>query len=87
MAAAVTKGALEGHVIVYSGPLPPSGGVRRPPLADMAPHWTQFEGATDFDGVASSSSGPSSYTSAGHIRAHSSATFSLHFASMRMWFG
>ena len=30
---------------VYSGPLPPSGGVKRPPLAVMAPHWTQFEGA------------------------------------------
>ena len=31
---------------VYSGPEPPSGGVRRPPLAVMAPHWTQFEGVT-----------------------------------------
>ena len=31
---------------VYSGPQPPSGGVRRPPLAVMAPHWTQFDGVT-----------------------------------------
>ena len=32
------------HVSVYSGPEPPSGGVRRPPLAVIAPHWTQFDG-------------------------------------------
>ena len=31
---------------VYSGPEPPSGGVRRPPLALIAPHWTQFDGFT-----------------------------------------
>ena len=31
---------------VYSGPEPPSGGVRRPPLAVIAPHWTQFDGVT-----------------------------------------
>jgi hypothetical protein len=38
--------ALDVHAYmwVYSGPLPPSGGVSRPPLAVMAPHWTQFEG-------------------------------------------
>ncbi len=29
---------------VYSGPLPPSGGVSRPPLAVIAPHCTQLEG-------------------------------------------
>ena len=34
------------YVSVYSGPLPPSGGVRRPPLAVIAPHWTQFDGAS-----------------------------------------
>ena len=32
------------HVSVYSGPEPPSGGVRRPPFAVIAPHWTQFDG-------------------------------------------
>ncbi len=36
--------ALVAHVSVYSGPDPPSGGVRRPPLALIAPHWTQFDG-------------------------------------------
>jgi hypothetical protein len=30
------------QVIWYSGPSPPSGGVSRPPLAVIAPHWTQF---------------------------------------------
>ena len=34
------------HVSVYSGPAPPSGGVSRPPLAVIAPHWTQFDGVT-----------------------------------------
>ena len=34
------------YVRVYSGPLPPSGGVRRPPLAVIAPHCTQLEGLT-----------------------------------------
>ena len=29
---------------MYSGPEPPSGGVRRPPLAEIAPHCTQFDG-------------------------------------------
>ena len=42
------------QVSVYSGPEPPSGGVRRPPLAVIAPHWTQF------DGLTSSSTRPSS---------------------------
>ena len=31
---------------MYSGPEPPSGGVRRPPLAVIAPHCTQLEGVT-----------------------------------------
>ncbi len=31
---------------MYSGPEPPSGGVSRPPLAVIAPHWTQFDGAS-----------------------------------------
>jgi hypothetical protein len=30
------------QVFWYSGPSPPSGVVRRPPLAVIAPHWTQF---------------------------------------------
>ena len=30
------------QVSVYSGPSPPSGTVRRPPLAVMAPHCTQL---------------------------------------------
>ena len=34
------------QVIWYSGPSPPSGGVRRPPLAVIAPHCTQFDGLT-----------------------------------------
>ena len=34
------------QVSVYSGPEPPSGGVRRPPFAVIAPHWTQFDGDT-----------------------------------------
>ena len=35
------------HVSVYSGPLPPSGTVSRPPFAVIAPHCTQFDGVTD----------------------------------------
>ena len=34
------------QVTVYSGPLPPSGGVSLPPLAVIAPHWTQLDGFT-----------------------------------------
>ena len=34
------------YINVYSGPSPPSGGVKRPPFAVMAPHWTQFDGVT-----------------------------------------
>ena len=34
------------YISVYSGPDPPSGGVRRPPLAVIAPHCTQFDGAS-----------------------------------------
>ena len=33
------------QVCQYSGPEPPSGGVRRPPLAEIAPHCTQFDAA------------------------------------------
>ena len=43
-----TRGGGEGvrYVFVYSGPEPPSGGVRRPPLAVIAPHWMQFDAVT-----------------------------------------
>ena len=34
------------YVSWYSGPSPPSGSVRRPPLAVIAPHWTQLEAVT-----------------------------------------
>ncbi len=30
------------QVFWYSGPSPPSGVVKRPPLAVMAPHWMQL---------------------------------------------
>lgn len=48
------------YVTVYSGPLPPSGGVRRPPLAVIAPHWTQFDGASFTSTVPSPSASPAS---------------------------
>ena len=48
------------HVSVYSGPEPPSGGVRRPPLAVIAPHWTQFDGVTATSTRPSSPAGPTS---------------------------
>src|ERR671936_624914 len=69
------------YVIVYSGPEPPSGGVSRPPLAVIAPHWTQFEGVT------STPPSTGSYTWAGHMRAHSSATSGGTSLRMTMWFG
>ncbi len=54
------KGARPRYVTVYSGPLPPSGGVSRPPLAVIAPHWTQFEGVTRTSTVPSPASSPTS---------------------------
>ena len=59
-AATVTRRAPPSYVSVYSGPLPPSGGVRRPPLAVIAPHWTQFEGASFTSTVPSPSASPTS---------------------------
>src|SRR5437763_1891887 len=41
------------YVSLYSGPEPPSGGVNRPPLAVIAPHWTQFDGASSTSAVPS----------------------------------
>ena len=52
------------YVNVCSGPLPPSGGVSRPPFAVIAPHWTQL------DGVMSTPVSVASYTCAGHIISH-----------------
>src|SRR5690349_22004401 len=57
------KGAVN-QVLLYSGPDPPSGGVRRPPFAVIAPHWTQFDGVTCTEPFVHS------YTCAGHIRSH-----------------
>ena len=54
------RGARLAHVSVYSGPEPPSGGVRRPPLAVIAPHWTQFDGVTSTTTLPSPSSSPTS---------------------------
>src|SRR5262249_17821315 len=75
------------YVFVYSGPEPPSGGVRRPPFAVMAPHCTQFDGATFTVTVPSPFSAPSSYTCAGQRLTQSSATSRGTVRSMRMWFG
>src|SRR4029078_1300588 len=75
------------QVRVYSGPEPPSGGVRRPPLAVIAPHCTQLEGARSTMTVPSASSLPASYTCAGHMCAQSCATSRGTRRSIRMWFG
>src|SRR3954470_19023127 len=75
------------YVFVYSGPAPPSGGVRRPPLAVIAPHWRQFDGATFTVTVPSPSSPPSSYTWAGQRLTHICATSRGTCRAMRMWFG
>ena len=48
------------YVWVYSGPEPPSGGVSRPPLALIAPHWTQFDGVSLTSTVPSPSASPTS---------------------------
>ncbi len=48
------------QVFVYSGPEPPSGGVRRPPLAVIAPHWTQLDALTCTVTVPCPSDSPSS---------------------------
>src|SRR5579884_1116850 len=75
------------QVFVYSGPEPPSGGVRRPPFAVIAPHCTQFDGATSTVTVPSPASAPSSYTRAGHMLTHSCATSTGTVRWMRRWFG
>src|SRR5579884_3335960 len=75
------------QVFVYSGPEPPSGGVSRPPFAVIAPHCTQFDGATFTVTIPSPLSVPSSYTCAGQRLTHISATSFGTCRSMRMWFG
>src|SRR5207244_5973984 len=74
-------GALVHQVSVYSGPLPPSGGVSRPPFAVIAPHWTQLEG------VMFTPLSDGSYTCAGHMRVHSSAMSFGTSRRTRMWPG
>src|SRR5205085_4373575 len=75
------------QVTVYSGPEPPSGGVRRPPFAVIAPHWTQFDGVTSTSTLPSGSSRPTSYTCAGHMFVQSSASSRGTRRCTRMWLG
>ena len=77
------------YICVYSGPSPPSGGVSRPPFAEMAPHWTQLEAVTSTSTTfpAGLASPATSYTCAGHMCAHASATSRRTFVSTRMWLG
>src|SRR3954454_2325817 len=75
------------YMFEYSGPLPPSGGVSRPPLAVIAPHCTQFDGASFSCTVGPPSSRPISQTAAGHIATHASATSRGTFPWTRMWLG
>ena len=46
MQAARDRGRSRSYIRLYSGPSPPSGGVSRPPLAVIAPHWTQLDAVT-----------------------------------------
>src|SRR6266566_8887466 len=69
------------QVSVYSGPEPPSGGVRRPPFAVMAPHWTQF------DGVTCTTPSTTSYTCAGQSISHIRPTSVGTSVCTRMWLG
>ena len=76
------------QVSVYSGPEPPSGGVRRPPFAVIAPHWTQFEGLSLTLDEAVVAAGarprrPAPGTSAPTARRAPPA----RFVATRMWFG
>src|SRR5258708_30795791 len=79
-ASVLTPEAEPTYVSVYSGPEPPSGGVSRPPLAVIAPHWTQFDGARVTVTVPSPPSVPISYTCAGHMCTHISA---ISFGTVR----
>src|SRR5439155_1780757 len=86
------------YVSVYSGPEPPSGGVRRPPFAVIAPHCTQFDGVTLTVTTSAPSPPPppppllpsppaTSYTCAGHMRTHISASVRGTSVCTRMWLG
>ena len=59
----------------------------RPPLAVIAPHWTQFEGVSLTSTMPSADGSPSSYTAAGHIATQACATSIGTRSRMRMWFG
>ena len=72
---------------MYSGPEPPSGGVSLPPLAVIAPHWTQFDGVISTVTMPSPTSRPTSYTCAGHIHSHASATGRRTVLRTFRWFG
>ena len=56
-------------------------------MAVIAPHWTQFDGARWTRTVPSPSASPTSYTCAGHMCVHISATSRGTRSAMRMWFG
>src|SRR4029434_4852265 len=72
--------------MLYSGPLPPSGGVKRPPLAVMAPHCTQLEGLVWITFLPDSSACHSS-TAAGHMLIQASPTASCISICSRRWEG
>src|SRR6266545_2975333 len=77
------------YIRLYSGPSPPSGGVSRPPFAEMAPHWMQFEAVTSTPTTfpAGLASPETSYTWAGQRCSHVSATSRRTLRSTRMWLG
>ena len=61
--ARVRRGRPLGERVLGAGA--PSGGVRRPPFAVIAPHWTQFDGVISTVTIPSPTSRPTSYTCAG----------------------
>src|SRR5918996_548298 len=83
------RGRRGSYIRVYSGPSPPSGGVSRPPFAEMAPHWMQFDAVTStFTTVPwGLASRPTSYTCAGQRCTHASAISRRTRRSTRRWLG
>ena len=72
---------------MYSGPLPPSGGVSRPPLAEIAPHWTQFDGFTSTCTMPVAVGGARLVDLRGaHVHPRSARSFGT-VRWIRMWFG
>ena len=70
------------------GPRPPSGGVSRPPLAVIAPHCTQLDGATARAPGHRPSRAPRRLVDRGrHMFTHVSARSRGTRCWMRMWFG